>query len=349
VRLRLLSAPWWIRWIVITCLFAFFMALVPLLAAPELVRALRWPWAVVLLAVTSGLVGALYAAVTQPHHRVYLAAMEGLSATDRQQAVNAIRRGGVPAKPTVLRTAIRLSLLSSTRRSFATRQLVAAVLVVVVWIGIAILDFVIGDMRQGVFWLVVAVIFGAATFWDRQRRQRMQRNVDALRAAATERPGVLDSTEISEGDKASLRRANRIWAVGVIVILVGFVGVVYVLSRTSPDCRVGRTVIVYLNDHKNFMDPTLIGANGPPLAEYQNWSNQLRGFANVTSDQTVASDVRRISELSAQAVGVVRDARATAEPEQLQRAATYQSLMKNMTDEMWAIVDVCRFSVKDSH
>ena len=56
--------------------------------------------------------------------------------------------------------------------------------------------------------------------------------------------------------------------------------------------------------------------------------------------------VERIAELATQAVSVVHDSRTdpagAAAADQLQRRAAYLVLMNGITDEMWAIVDVCR-------
>jgi hypothetical protein len=325
-------------------LFAAVVALVPMLAAPELIHALRWPWPVVILAIAAVAMGGLWAVVTQPQHRLYLAVLQGFSPTDRHRAVDAIRRGGVPEDPAVLGAAIRLSRLSGPRKGLAKQQLIFTVLAIVAWIVLAVLAFMRGDLRQGVFWLVVSVIVGAATVRDRRRRERIQRNVGALRAAAAQLPGGLESGHTENGElEASLRRATRIWGVGAVVIIVGAVALTYFLARTSPDCRVGRSVITYINDHKDLMDAKLITTGGPPIAQYQAWSEQLRQYANQMSDASVATHADKISDLSAQAVTVVRDARAGAAAGQQQ---AYLALTESITDEMWAIVDVCRFSVQ---
>jgi hypothetical protein len=197
-----------------------------------------------------------------------------------------------------------------------------------------------------VFWLVVAAIVGPAAVWDSRRRQRIQRNVEALRAAAAQMPGGLEfGGPESDELEASLRRATRIWMIGAVVIVVGVVSLTYFLARPSPDCRVGRSVIVYLNDHKNLMDVNLITPDGPPLAEYRAWSDQLRQYANSMTEQNVAPHVQHIAELSRQAVAMVRDARADsggAASDQLPRKTAYNALMKTIADEMWAVVDVCR-------
>jgi hypothetical protein len=96
VRLRLLSSPWWIRWLAITCLSALAIAVVVPFAAPSLIHALRWPWSLVLLAFASVALGGLWAFVTEPQHRFYLAALQGLSTADQRRAVGAIRRGDMP-------------------------------------------------------------------------------------------------------------------------------------------------------------------------------------------------------------------------------------------------------------
>ncbi|MDT5013051.1 MAG: hypothetical protein QOH57_4668 [Mycobacterium sp.] len=347
MRLRLLASPVWIRWTFVTCLFAITIALVATLAAPRLLHALPWPWPVGLLAGTSVALGGLWAVATQPQHRLCLEVLQGVSNEDRHRVVNAIRQGDVPDDPAVLGAAIRLSRLSVPRPGLAKRQLVFGVVAVVAWVAIAVFDFVIGDLRQGVLWLAVAVMFSAASGWDRQRRRRVQRNVQALRAAAAQSPGESAFAD-AQSDKleTSLRRATRVWAVGAVVILAGALSLTYVLVRTNPDCLVGRDVIFYLNDRKTMMDANLLTPAGPPLREYQVWSDQLREYASKVSDDAVARHVERIAELATQAVSVVHDSRTdpagAAAADQLQRRAAYLVLMKGITDEMWAIVDVCR-------
>ena len=347
MRLRLLSSPWWTRWAALSCLLAVVITLMAVLAAPQVIRALRWPWPVVLLAITAVALGGLWAVVTQPQHRLYLLALQGLNSTDRHRVFDAIRRGDVPEDPGVLGAAIRLSRLFVPRRSLAKRQLAFTVLAIAAWIALAVLGFTTGEHRQGVAWLVVAAIVGAATVWDRRRRQRIQRHIDTLRAAASQIPGGLESAGAeSNALEASLRRATRIWAIGAVVILVGAISLTYFLARTSPDCHTGRDVIVYLNDHKNLVDANLITIDGPPLGEYQAWSDRLRQYADKVSDEGVARHVEHIAAVSAQAVAVVRDARTgpggAAAPDQRQLKANYNVLMKSVADKAWAIADVCR-------
>jgi hypothetical protein len=187
---RVLAAPWWVRWLLYACLFAVIeLALAPLFLI-DMFRDWGWPGYAVFVVVGGVIFGGLVTASTQPAHRAYLSAVAGLGTDGRERAAAALRSGEVPTDPAVLAAAIQLGENYLSRGSATTQRLVLSGVTSVVFLAGGIVYIAHGNARVGGFWIGLAVFFVAATLWDRYYRQRLQHNVETLRTAAGQLPGV---------------------------------------------------------------------------------------------------------------------------------------------------------------
>lgn len=346
--LRLIGARCWMRWLVSAVLAGFIAAPIVALATPRAAHAMGWTRGLLVLAGFSLIIGALAAVVQEPICRSYAAALAGLSWPQRQQAVRALRRGGVPTDPAVRTAAVRVGeLFVASTRPRSRLQASSGWWVPGLWLVLALLEVVGGDMRRAVLWAglaVVTVILSAQSWY---RRRRIQDRLELLRSPAD--PGLARSPLLAGEDRFGGLPPRRRWplAVGALVVGVGAAAVVYAWDRPSPDCRTANAVMRFVAAHRDMLDAQLITSGDPALSRYQDWSDQLQHYSTQVSAPDIAPHVHRIAELSAQAVSLVRDARndrfySPSTDEMLGRQSAYLSTIGQLVDEDAALSRVCR-------
>jgi hypothetical protein len=132
-----------------------------------------------------------------------------------------------------------------------------------------------------------------------------------------------------------------------VVIGVAAGAAAYMWYRPTPDCRTAAAAISFVAEQRDLLDPKLITADGPDLSKYQDWSDQLEGYANRVSAPDVTPHLRRIAELSGQAVAIVREVRNAppdrSAPGQIERREwAYHDATAAIVDEENALNSGCR-------
>jgi hypothetical protein len=138
----------------------------------------------------------------------------------------------------------------------------------------------------------------------------------------------------------------RLIVLAVVVAVSAFMTIVYFVGRVTPDCRTVGAVMDLVYDNRQLGDPQNMTRGEPDLATYRDWSRQLHSYAGQSSDPHIAPRLRRIAELSSQAVSEFaesRDALAGPHPDfdlgaqQKRFSATVQALF----DEERAVGALC--------
>jgi hypothetical protein len=242
--------------------------------------------------------------IQRPVRQRAVQALGGLDRPRSLAALEALRTGEVPADPDVLVAAIRTGVLAQAYRRKATRRERATqwcVPVVAIAWGIGELfrlPVPFGGLLIGVglWWVYLPLARG-------RRRRRTDENLRVLRAAAD--PVVAEAEEIDVSALPPIRN-GRIWAV-VAVCVTAFMALVWFVGFSHPDCRVGGAAVNLIYDKRQLANPRNSEAS---LAAYRAWSQHLRGYAAQVSDPRIAPQLRRIADLSAQAVAQVEHARS---------------------------------------
>jgi hypothetical protein len=182
--LRLLGAPWWVRWLVWSLFTAVGVVLIWGVAFRYLHSAADGGWAV-----AAGL--GLGAAVTlwqQPGHHAYVAAVSGLSGAEKSQAIRSLYGGEIPADPEVLGAAMELAEISAASRNPGRVMWVFRLVFLASWAASAIGQIAMGYVTRGVVWAGLGLVIGTSWAWDWRYLRRLRIRYDLLRDAAQPAP-----------------------------------------------------------------------------------------------------------------------------------------------------------------
>lgn len=338
---RLVVAPWWVRWLVAAFWVAAAYIAFAALLIPSFFKALGWTWGPIWITGFSLIATALLTHDQRPIQQRFAAAVAGLNRPQRSRVVKALRRGEIPADPQVLAAAIRVGALSKAYRRRASRsQQVFKWSIPVLLIVAVVLDLIGNDKRQAALWSGLMLFVLARYAWLSHRARQLDQNLETLRAAAG----------ASDGDQESAALPPpRSWML-VPVVVIGALGVgasvVYGSTQTTPDCRTADAAVDFIASHRDMLDSNLITPGDPDLDKYQNWSDQLQDYARRVSAPDLAAHLRRIAQLSKEAVALVREAR-TDQPGRLSRddagdlKLAYRDVISRLIEEDNALVPIC--------
>jgi len=177
---RLLGAPWWVRWAVFTSLLALGVVVVWGLIYPVLDNPAVAGWS----AVISLALGGLMAAQQQPKHRAYVAAVSGLSSSERSQAIRAVSGGEIPADPEVLAAAMELADVAAAGRRPGRSIWVLRLVSLALFAVAAVIPIVTGNFTQGVVWAGLGLTLAGGWAWDWYYLRRLRIRYGLICAAA---------------------------------------------------------------------------------------------------------------------------------------------------------------------
>ncbi|BBZ15166.1 hypothetical protein MBRA_53610 (plasmid) [Mycobacterium branderi] len=347
-------APWWARWLVNGLVSAVMLTAIVAALFPGFVGRTGWLWALVSLAGLSLAVAGPMVYLEKPVRHQYAAALTGLNLEQRSQVSRALRRGEVPSDPRVLASAIRVGTVSLAYLRRATRwQTTAKWWMPAMYLVLAVLAFVDNDIRRGLLWTGFTVYFATYFAWTSYKARRLPQNVELLRAAATDIPEA--AAAASETEDSVVLPPRRILATLLVIAVAGIgFGTIGYLSGAfeshtaglTPECHTASDVVDFIYAHRDMLDPNLITAGDPDLSRYQDWSNQLQNYARQPSTPEVSRHLRRIAELSAQAVSQVQDIRkdpgASPSPDAIHDQKTaYQNTVNELVSEEKDLVSAC--------
>jgi hypothetical protein len=341
---RLTESPWWVRCVVAAVVVALLVG--PLWWATlsfQGVGALGWALTLGLMSGCCLLIGAAVVTRQQPSRGAYFEALRGLNKSQRAQALEALRVGGVPDDAAVVAGAIRLGdlwMVYRGRRSRWARAYLSwlpAGLVV-----LACVDFFTNNVRQGLVWIWIAALVTVYTMWLKRRWGQWPRHLEQLRAAAPDLGQQGEPTVASTRRVLVLSVLTAILAGGIVAVPLVF----FSSHKPGSQCRTADAAIGYVHDKADVTDPHFIGSGDPPLASLQQWSDQLHTYASQVSAPDIAPHMRRIADLSARVVSQVRDARQNpghtpSYEEQMARQNTYQGTIEQLYAEEREILAVC--------
>lgn len=181
MQFRLLGAPWWVRWLVLTCEGAVVLAVAWLFGIPPFRHTTGLIWAVGISVVA---IGALLAAIQQTKHRAYVRALQPLSREQRSQAVRSVSAGDIPVDPAVLSAAVKIAGIRAAGRDTSRRTWIVRLLLPAAWLVLAVLDIATGQVREGLGWAILGVFFAAASAWEWYDLRRLRIRTDLMRDAA---------------------------------------------------------------------------------------------------------------------------------------------------------------------
>ncbi|WP_374024965.1 hypothetical protein [Mycobacterium sp. HNNTM2301] len=260
----------------------------------------RMGWLLAAVSVMALCVAATAAAVyfQRAVRRRYVQALGGLDQPGALGALEALRTGTVPDDPDVLAAAIRVGTLAQAYRRQTTRRqrvgqwLVPAVLITWGAVNLFRLPVVFGGflIAVGLWW-----VFGLLAI--ARRRRTTDENMLALRAAAP------DPAQADDIDAASLPRARTGRTSATLAVLViAFMSLVWLVGYSQPQCNTVGAMMDLVYDQRALADPQNMTRGEPDLAAYRAWSAQLHRYAEQVSDPKLAPGLRRIADLSDQAV-----------------------------------------------
>jgi hypothetical protein len=345
---RLVVAPWWVAWLVTAARFAVAVVALCLLGIRDFYARTGGIWGLLALVGFSLVVTAVTTRAQRAMWRSFAPTVTGLTRPERSQAVRALRRGEVPADPRVLAAAIRIGDLSMVyRRRIPKRQWWFQWLVPILWILAGALAFVGHDTRTGLTWTGLAVLLAVYYGWVSYARRRLSRRLELLHSAARSRPEVLSALAGVE-DAAAPRPTTKLrLTLVVLVVVLGVIGAAVLLrDRRSPECRTANAVVGYIHANPDMLNSRLIGPGDPGPDKYRHWSEQLWAYSRQVPTGQLAPHLRRIAELSSQAVAMVDDAKRVGGPslstdELIARDEAYQDIIGRLIDEDRTLLPIC--------
>ena len=176
----MLGAAWWLRWLAWSLFTALLLGLTWGLSFPDFHSA----WGVGYLAGGGLGVGAVIAALQEPKHRAYTAALAGLSGRQRTLAVRSLEGGDVPTDPAIVLAAMQLAGVAAAGRSIG-RSMWALRLVVLALLAVFVVFQVGGgDVSRGVVWAGLGLVLAAVWAWDWYDLRRLRIRFGLLREAS---------------------------------------------------------------------------------------------------------------------------------------------------------------------
>lgn len=349
--IRMIVAPWWVRWLVSASVMALTLTAIVVLLLPNFLAATGWLWGLAAVVAFSLAFAAPVLVIQNPVRQSYAAALTGLTLQQRTQVMKVLRRGEVPADPHVLAASIRVGTLSMAylRRRAAPWQKTAKWWFPALYVVLAVLDFATNSPRQGLLWLGFALYFAAYFGWTSYRARQLPQNVARLRAVGAAIPEAASAAADTE-DSVTLP-PRRVWASVLLVVVVaisfGIAAYLWGLSdRRPPDCRTVDKAVDFIYAHRDMLDAQLITTGGPDVSKYQGWSDELQNYARQVSAPDISRHLHRIAELSMQAVSLVQDIRkdpvVSPSPDAIRDHETaYQHAMTELVAEEGTLVPIC--------
>lgn len=340
VWVRFFEQPWSIRWLINSASIGAMLAVFWYLEVTHLFE--RAAPIVLALALVgySVAAGAVSAVSQRPAHAAFTEAIGGLGPAQRAEVVHALREGTVPADPSVLAGAIRCGALAEDYYQRASRSRSALVMSVALLALVGIVSFFLRDPRHGTLWLLMATLFAAQTGHREYLRAQLDRHLARLRAAADRSP------DISTGDIAPPLLPRRTgWQIILFAVVVGAatIGFVELANQPRRDCRAADATVNFLDQRYDLMDLQLIVTGGPNLRAYQEWADQLSGFAGQVSASDIAPHVRAIADRARDAVSLVAQARSSPPPRPVIELQTaYAQDMRAIIDQESSLSAACR-------
>ncbi len=312
--IRYSTAPWWARWLLATVCMTLWLALFYWTLLPPGHWSPPWPaWISVSFLIATGmLLAAPVTALSQPAVNSYSAVLHGLTSAQLGAVGQALRGKLIPTDRAVLAAAVRAMDLAQAYRDRVTRaqRWGSWVMIAMFAVALPVLQVVDDRPRSAVMYVVLGVFMLVTQLVpELLRRSRAPRLVE-LRAAAEANPEV--AAIVADAVHPALPTAReRLMQVGLVVAMLVpvSVGAWFVGGAVGVDCRSATAVVVDIHDHRELLDPALIGPGGPELSEYQEWGRRLQRRADQVSDPGVAQPLRDIADLSAVAVALVEQAR----------------------------------------
>jgi hypothetical protein len=342
IRNRFWLLPLWVQGLVRGAICAVAIGAMIRMLYPMFVYRMGWPLTalsvIALCAAATGATLYLRRAVRQR-------SVEALGGLDRRRslaALEALRTGEVPADPDVLAAAIRAgTLVQAYRRTRTRAQRAAQGLVPVVAITSGVVEFFRLPVAFG------ALLIGVGLWWvylllaTVRRRRRTDENMRVLRAAD---PGQPELEDIDVAALPPLRNA-RVWAV-LVVCVSAFMTLVWLTAYSKPQCNTVNAVMKLVYEKRQLADPQNMTRGQPNLAAYRDWSDQLHRDADQVSDPRIAPRLRRIADLSDQAVkqfAQSRDALVMPPPgySLADQERTFSTTMQTLFNEENAVGEVC--------
>ena len=334
------TAPWWARglvnsaWLTVWSLLFGWAVL-----RPEYHWSTPWPiWVDAIGLAIFGLVAGIpITLLGRPVVRTYATVLEGLTAAQRTATARALRRGPVPTDPAVLTAAVRASDLARAHRNRVTptgRRL-TWVLIGLFAVPLPAVEFMTDQPRLAVMFLVLAVMMVVAQVWPAWVRRRRAPHLAQLRATADADPEIAAAVAHAVPPAVPTTREHLL-RIGVILVLLAaaMLATLFFTQESGRDCRTARAAVGYIADHQDLLDPGQIGPGGPALYKYHAWSAQLGRYADEVADPGISSHLHQISDLSAEAVSIVEQARTPGLSDDSVeiRTASYTNIIQRLVD-----------------
>lgn len=344
----LLPAPLWVMLLINA---STLVVVVGYLVLPGFVTGLHCTWP---LAVVLALCGVALTVLANPVRQRFAAAVAGLNRAQRAQAVAALRRDFVPCEPEVLAAALRLGTLMVAYRSrrWQRDSLTDRQQTVLLCVGVGVLMAIAISLTAAdrfSDWKLVVVNTGVSLIflWS-WRQSRTARQIPQRLAVLREAVQSAEPAAVAELDPDSLPRQRRVLtgliggvpAAAAILLSGSQQGALSVPAQRS-DCGIVRAEVNFLHEHSLIFDARLIGTGDYTLelAKYQQWSDQLHEYARQVSASEIAPHLRRIADLSTDAMATVRAAKQGGSPASL--SDVYQHTMDGIVTEESAAAAVC--------
>jgi hypothetical protein len=304
---RLWLLPLWIRGPLRIAAAAIAVGVVVFVLYPMYVHRMGWPLAVLSVIALCTITTSATLYLQQPVRQRGLNALGGLDRSRSLAALAALRTGSVPADPDVLTAAIRYGALweayqrKVTRTQRVAQWSVPAVAITFGVVELFRLPLAFGGLLIGVglLWVVLLVRRG-------RHRRRIRANLPVLRAAAGP---DLEAAADEVADAALPPLRYRLTVAAIVVPVIAFMTIVYFVGRVTPDCYTVGAVMNLVYDNRQLGDPQNMTRGEPDLATYRDWSRKLHSYADQSSDPHIAPRLRRIAELSSQAVSEFAESR----------------------------------------
>lgn len=344
------TAPWWARWLVISAWVTVWSLL---FCFAVLQQQYHWwtPWPAWVtatgVAVFGLLAGVPITLLTQPVVNTYATVLNGLTAPQRTAVARAVRGGPIPTDPAVLTATVRAMDLARGYRDRVTptQRRLGWVVIGIFGVVLTVLEFIADRPLLGLVYLALAVWLAVLQVWPAWIRHRREPHLARLRAAAADDPEV--AAAVAQAVAPAAPTARQRWLrVGLVLLLAvaGGAATAWLSNVSGRDCRTVRTVVGYIHDHRDLLDPGRIGPGGPDLSEYQAWSDQLAHYSIRVSDPDIARHLQQIGDLSAEAVSTVEQARTPG----LSttgidiRKAFYLNIVQRLVDADTQLLDGCK-------
>lgn len=343
-------APWWARWLVISVwMTVWFLLFCWAVVHPQYHWWTPWPvWVAAIGLATFGLLAAIpVTLITQPVVNTYATVLKGLTASQRSAVARALRSEPIPTDPAVLTAAVRAIDLTYAYRDRVTpaRRRLSWALIGLFAIALPVLEFAADRPRLALLYLALAVMLVVGQVWPKWDRRHREPHLAQLLTAAGADPEVAAAVAQSVAPAVSTSRQRWLRA-GLVLLLAVAAGLAIGMSSrvSGRDCRTAIGTARYISDHRELLDPSRIGLGGPDLSEYRAWSAQLSRYADRVDAPAVGRHLHQISDLSAEAVDIVEQARTPgmSNGDIGIRRMSYLNIAQRLVDADKQLLDECK-------